>query len=429
MNLETIKKEFDDYVSFCEEAIISLGENKLLQGRIPEAKAYYSELLNAGLVSQNARDIDVIIAKRKELIRIKAEHTNRVTQNILRVADKIGVKVDLKNVLEVVARLHDIGRFEYATWNLSYVENYKKQEDRRKYFTYPSYRELLEPIAATNHSEAGFVLLTQKGKIKSLAANPEFLKVIGQAVLHHQDAKLVGEFSPEVNMLDDKLMRANLSDILKVGASFNEAERQVYAVLTQLIKDVDCIDILYQHLTGDYPILRPTATFNKNIRTKTGEVIERHSLEEFSARWGFTPHYVAEFNGLSLEGAEQSDVLQLPVYDKKSKKLFISPEKLVMPADLKEKFFNLERLDLQELNKRLDWNPIVGMWWRLLQFLGSISFTSNIEVLKESGILDEIYNLYPDEVKPNVHEAFDFAKIKLLENRGSDIYAINPFKK
>ena len=100
-----------------------------------------------------------------------------------------------------------------------------------------------------------------------------------------------------------------------------------------------------------------------------------------------------------------------------------------MPSDLKEKFFNLERIDLQEINKRLDYNPIVGMWWRLLQFLGNINFTSNLEVIKESGLLDQIYDEFPDEVKPNVKEAFDFAKEYLLTNRGNEIYAKNVFKK
>ena len=42
------------------------------------------------------------------------------------------------------------------------------------------------------------------------------------------------------------------------------------------------------------------------------------------------------------------------------------------------------------------------MWWRLLQFLGNINFTSNLEVIKENGLLDQIYNELPDEIKHNV---------------------------
>ena len=76
-----------------------------------------------------------------------------------------------------------------------------------------------------------------------------------------------------------------------------------------------------------------------------------------------------------------------------------------------------------------DFNPIMGMWWRLLQFLGQISFTSNLEVIKESELLDQILAMYPIEYRPNLEEAFSFAKTHLLEGRGTDIYAKNPFKK
>lgn len=428
MNLEKITEEFNEYVKFCQDAVESLRENPLLQKKIPGAASFREEMISKGL-SGDARDIDVIIAKKNELINIKINHTNRVVSDILKVASKIGINADLKKVLEVTARLHDIGRFEYATWNLMYGENYLNQKTKRKYFTNQKYSELLEPIKAKNHSEAGFELIMNKGKIKSLLAKYEFAKVISIAVLHHQDHILTGEFSKEVNKLDDKLMHANLNELLTCSTTFNEAEVQIYAVLTQLIKDVDCLDILYQHLTGEYPVIRPVTTFNKDIRNYDGVVVGKNPLFEFAADYGFTKEQVAEFNGLTVEEANEKDRLALPVYDLKTKKFLIDPSRLVMPADLKEKFFNLERIDLQEINKRLDYNPIVGMWWRLLQFLGNINFTSNLEVIKESGLLDQIYNEFPDEIKPNVKEAFDFAKEYLLTNRGNEIYAENVFKK
>ena len=428
MNLEKITEEFDNYVKFCRDAVESLSDNPCLQSRIPDAQAFRNEMISKGL-DNDSRDIDVIIAKRKELIDIKVNHTNRVVSDILKVAAKIGIKADLKKVLEVTARLHDIGRFEYATWNLMYGENYLNQKVKRKYFTNELYRELLEPLNVKNHSEAGFELIMHKGKIKSLLAKPEFAKIIGIAILHHQDHDLKGEFSPEINKLDDKLINANLNEILNCSNTFNEAEVQLYAVLTQLIKDVDCIDILYQHLTGEFPVIRPVTTFNKDIRDYNGNVIGTNPLFEFAADYGFTKEQVADFNGLTVEEAEKKDRLALPVYDLKTKKFLINPSKLVMPEDLKEKFFNLERIDLQEINKRLDYNPIVGMWWRLLQFLGNINFTSNLEVIKESGLLDQIYNEFPDEIKPNVKEAFDFAKEYLINNRGNEIYTTNIFKK
>ena len=422
MNLEAITKEFEEYVRFCQDAVASLGENPELQGVVPGVTSVMrNEMLGKGLILPNARDIDVLIAKRQELIDVKINHTKRVVDDVMRVAAKIGMKVDFRRILEVVARLHDIGRFEYATWNTAYGENYTDQESKRKHFG-GKFAELLEPLAVKNHSEAGFELLMHKGKIKSLLDKPRFAKVISMAVLHHQDSVLKGEFSPTVNSLDSKILNSNVNDLLLNASTFNEAEIQIYAVLTQLIKDVDCLDILYQHLTGEYPVIRPSANFNKNIRNREGVVIETRTLAEFAKEWGFTSEEVAKFNNLTVEEAEKKDSLSLPLYDYQNKKWLIDPAKLVMPVDLKEKFFNLERIDLQEINKRKDWNPVVGMWWRLLQFLGNISFTSNLEVVKENGLLDKIYEMYPEEVRPYVKEAFDFAKEKLLSGRGNDIY-------
>lgn len=427
MDTVTIQLEFYEYVRFCRDAIISLKKHPELQGTISGVtEGMRKELMAKGKISSNARDIDVLVAKRRDLIRAKIIHTERVVDDILNVAERIGMKVDFQKVLEVTARLHDIGRFEYATWNNTYGDDYNNQESRRKYFK-GKYAELLEPLAVKNHSEAGFELLMKKGKVKSLTSTPRFAKVIGMAVLHHQDAVLTGEFNPNVNSLDEKLLNSNLDDILKDTETFTEAEVQVYAVLTQLIKDVDCIDILYQRITGEYPVIRPSTYFNKNIRDREGRVIFRRTLKEFATGWGFTPEEVARFNNMTLKEAEEKDRLFLPLYDYENKRWLIDPSKLKMPADLKEKFFNLERIDLQEINKRADWNPIIVMWWTLLQFLGNISFTSNLEVIEENGLLDKIYEMYPEEAKPQVEAAFSFAKEKLLHGRGTEIYAKSPF--
>ncbi len=424
-----VELEFHDYVRFCRDAVASLGDNPELQGSIPGVTAgMRKELLAKGKIFSSARDVDVLMAKRQELIDVKVNHTERVVNDILSVASKIGLKVDFQRVLEIVARLHDIGRFEYATWNTAYGEQYGNQTEKRKYFR-GKYAELLEPLAVKNHSEAGFELLMKKGKIRSLIARPKFAKVIGTAILHHQDSVLKGEFSPEVNRIDDKLLHSNIEDLLRDVSTFNEAEVQVYAVLTQLIKDVDCLDILYQHLTGEFPVIRPSTNFIKNIKNRDGEVIEKRSLKEFAEMWGFTPEEVAKFNNMTVEEAETKDVLALPLYDYDKDEWIMDPSKLYMPEDLKKRFFNLERVDLQEINKRADWNPVVGMWWRLFQFLGNINFTSNLEVVKENDLLDRIYEEFPDEVKPAVKEAFDFAKEKLLNGRGTEIYARSPFKK
>lgn len=419
---EKIEQEFNQYVTWCREAINSLLNNEKLKNRsIHGAAPTKKELIAKGVISKNASDIEAIVAKRQELIDIKVNHTARVVADILKVSRNIGLNVNFQKIIEVVARLHDIGRFEYATWNDAYGENYRDQSKRIDYIE-SSYEELSQPLAVKNHSEAGFELLTKRGKIKSLNEFPRFAKVISRAILHHQDSVLVGILSPTVNRIDENILEKDVTSLLTDQETFNESEEQIYAILTQLIKDVDCIDILYQHLTGEFPVLRPVTSFNKALRTKDGkEVLEMISVEEFAKRWGFSVEEVLDFNGMTKEEAEQAIQLKLPTNK-------IDPALLVMPADLKERFFNLEQIDLQEINKRYDFNPIVGMWWRLLQFLGTLNFTANLRVIQENELLDKILNQFPLEYQPNVIEAFDFAKRYLLEGRGNEIYAENPFK-
>ena len=421
MENNRIENEFNNYVAWCREAIKSLTENpKLKNITMSGAPSIKKELIDRGLVSPNISDAEAIANKRQELIDIKVNHTSRVVEDILRVSQKIGLSVDFKKIVEVVARLHDIGRFEYAVWNDAYGEKYIDQSGRNIYEG-TEFAEFATPIEAKNHSEAGVHLL-KNGKIPTLNENPEIAKVVIEAVRHHQDAVMSGELNPNQNRIDERLISGDILSLLTASNGFNEAETQIYAVLTQLIKDVDCIDILYQHLTGEFPVLRPVTRFNKALRSRDGkEVLEMMPLEIFAKKWGFSVEEVLEFNGMTREQAEASLQLDLPTRK-------IDSTLLVMPDDLKEKFFNLERIDLQEINKRYDYNPIVGMWWRLLQFLGQLSFTSNLSVIKENELLDKIYQQYPPEYHANLSEAFEFAKRYLLEGRGNDIYAESPFK-
>ena len=417
--LNNLNDEFNSYVNYCRDAINSLVLEDSLKGSIPGAQPIKREL---NLL--NVSDIEAIRVKRQQLIDVKVNHSSRVVENILKVSKNIGLNADFTKVVRIVALLHDIGRFEYATWNDAYSESGYRNQIGRDFFKYSKrFQELSVPIPARNHSEAGHILLTQKGVLKTYNEKFGFAKVIAQAVLHHQDCKLIGEFNPKNNRIDEHILKCNINDALRDIEGFNEVETQIYAVLTQLIKDVDCIDILYQHLTGEYPVIRPTIFFNKALRNYNGtEIIENQSLEEFSKRWGVSIEDILNYNGLTYEQASKVTRLALAPS-------MVDPQLFKMPDDLKEKFFNLEQIDLQEINKRYDFNPIMGMWWRLLQFLGQISFTSNLEVIKESELLDQILAMYPIEYRPNLEEAFSFAKTHLLEGRGTDIYAKNPFKK
>ena len=55
---------------------------------------------------------------------------------------------------------------------------------------------------------------SQSKLVKSLPSK-KLSKLIATAVLHHQDGVLTGEFSPQVNRIDDRILNTRLEDLLK----------------------------------------------------------------------------------------------------------------------------------------------------------------------------------------------------------------------
>ena len=96
---------------------------------------------------------------------------------------------------------------------------------------------------------------------------------------------------------------------------------------------------------------------------------------------------------------------------------YVDLNKLVVPSDIKDSFFQNKDLDLKKLQNREDYSFIVGMWWRLNHFLNDINFVANLEILKENNTLEKIYNEFPLRYKFLVTEAFDFAKEEILDKK------------
>ena len=96
---------------------------------------------------------------------------------------------------------------------------------------------------------------------------------------------------------------------------------------------------------------------------------------------------------------------------------YVDLNKLIVPSDIKDSFFQNKDLDLKKLQNREDYSFIVGMWWRLNHFLNDINFVANLEILKENNTLEKIYNEFPLRYKFLVTEAFDFAKEEILDKK------------
>ena len=182
--------------------------------------------------------------------------------------------------------------------------------------------------------------------------------------------------------------------------SLTNEEFILISTLVQLIRDVDKIDILYQHLTGDYPVINPSIKCRVDGRT----------LDEICKKYNIDKKIVREYNNLISDDISNLTAINIP-------SSYVDLYTLIVPDDIKDSFFKNENIDLRELQKRDDYTFIIGMWWRLNHFLNDINFVANLEILKESNALDKIYSEFPLRYRFLVTEAFEFAKKEILDKK------------
>lgn len=372
INYDSVRNSFDKYVDECRNKIKEtfFDDNYLLKNRYIK-----EDLVSSGKIKDYVSVSDSIKYQRLSMIDIKINHTMRVVEDSLRIADKIGTPVDFNKLLKVAALLHDVGRFDQATWNNSFADSCYKD---------------IEGI--NNHAQAGYHILFVNDKIKDFDLNPKLYPAIGSVVYNHGNPILTGDLALRTNDFK-KLDINNLTGL----TNLNESEKIIVAALVQLVRDVDMLDILYQHLTGEFPVVRESISYK----------IENDSLIDIAKYWGIDPKDILDYNGINEENFKELDRVSIPVNK-------INPIKLSVPLDIQERFFRNEDIDLKEINSRRDWTFITGMWWRLNHFLNNISFTSNLQLIEEKNLLEQIYNTYPDNLKPLVKDAFEYACDKLI---------------
>ena len=329
------------------------------------------------------------------MINLKLDHTTRVIKDATRIAEKLEINVDFTKILRVAALLHDIGRFPQATCSNDFIDGNCQlfNEAEIKY----------------SHATYGKRILTNSGEI-SVFSIPKIIEpLILTAVENHQVHVLTGDLALRFDNLDQLKINTESGSVLTGSENLNEAEKIIVAAILQIIKDVDGIDILYQHLTGEFPVVRPYIVYD----------VCGDSINSIAEHFGISVDEILSYSGRTASELEGKSTINVPSEN-------IAPERLVVPEDIQNMFFNNEKMNLSVLQARRDWTFITGMWWRLNAFVGGINFVSNLEIIKEVELLDRVYNQYPDKYKPLVVDAFEYAKKmlldKVIEERKGKIY-------
>ena len=372
LNYDMTLSSFNKYIDKCKKRIM---ETFFSEEELNSSYYVKSDLLKKGNISPNISVSDAIKKRRNDMIDTKVNHTMRVVESVIRMSQKMELNVDFEKVLKVSALLHDIGRFEQAIYNNNYIDTQCKM------------------FNGSNHAEYGYQMLYVNNNFDRFLVPDKYKFVISQPVRYHQIPVLKGDLAILFKRKED----LDVSKYVTGSEILNEQEKVIVAVLVQMVKDVDMLDILYQHLTGDYPVVV------KSIRYK----VCGDSLDTVSKHFGVSPKEIMEYNGLSNDDIREMEYINIPT-------MSVEVKSLIVPMDIQERFFNNEDIDLKEIQIRRDWSFITGMWWRLNHFLNNINFVSNLELVEENELLEKIYELYPDKLKPLVAPAFEFAKDELV---------------
>ena len=371
-SLYEINKElFNKYILKCKDKIEKLNfNNKELQ----EGFAIYQDLLNKGLITGDIKVGDVIKDHRLNMAKVKENHTYRVVNDTETICNKIEVNNDFTEVAKLASLFHDIARFPQAITSNTF------HDKECKLFN------------GLSHAEYGYKMLYIDKMLNDYQVPKEYHYALALAVLNHQKNN-----SSDIHFNNVKELDVNS---LKGQEQLSKQEFIIISTLTQLVRDVDKIDILYQHITGEFPVVRPFIKYEINGKT----------LDEICSKYNIDKEILKNYNNLENDNLENRKYINIPSD-------YVDLNKLVVPNDIKDSFFQNKDLDLKKLQNREDYSFIVGMWWRLNHFLNDINFVANLEILKENNTLEKIYNEFPLRYKFLVTEAFDFAKEEILDKK------------
>src|SRR5574344_848602 len=201
-----------------------------------------------------------------DMIDIKLDHTMRVVTDVSKMADKMGMNIDFTKVVKTSALLHDIARFNQAVWSNDFNDRNCRQ------------------FNGMAHADFGYHILYVNQKIKDFKIPENYHFSILQAVKYHQIPNVTGDLAlrfKDVKELD-------VQKYLTGSSKLNESEKIIVATLVQMVKDVDMLDILYQNMTGKFPVVKDSITYD----------VEKDSLSDISKYWGISEEEIIKFNGL-----------------------------------------------------------------------------------------------------------------------------------
>ena len=131
----------------------------------------------------------------QENIELKEDHTGRVCKEILRIGERLGLTEEELNLAELIALLHDVGRFE-------------------QYARYRTFKD----SKSENHAELGVKIIEEKEILKRL--NDDVQDTIVKSIRYHNHPTLPADERESLLFYSKLLRDADKLDIWKVVTDY-----------------------------------------------------------------------------------------------------------------------------------------------------------------------------------------------------------------
>jgi len=370
MEYNVVEEKFKLYIEKCRQIL----KDKLLNRKnIYKMKEDKEE--NIDLNTYNSRI---------NMINIKIDHTMRMIEKVIRTNELLNLKFDFQLVIKVAVLYHDIGRFRQATWSDSFSDD----EYANKNFPF------------INHGYDGYDIFLNE----DFAVDEQYIPIIGESIKHHVNIETAEHLHYRY---DTDVAKININDIVTGKLNLTEAECHAASLITQLVSDIDKIDILYQYLTPNCDFIRDYLVDKSN-----------DTLDNIAKKWGIDKKEIIEYNQID-EPIYKPKAIRIPIQN-------VEISKLEIPDYMKEMFYNNTWPELNDLKKDPNWNFITVLWWRLSHFLNNINFNSILITAEEMNLIESIEKTIPEKLKPVFKEAFEYTEEvlirKTIKNNQDGIY-------
>lgn len=167
----------------------------------------------------------------EEKIRLKVEHTYRVSGLCQKIAESINLSKEDVDLAWLIGLLHDIGRFEQL----------------RRYGTF------IDEVSM-NHGAYGAKLLFDEGRIREYVKDSKEDKLIWEAVNSHNAYRIPEDLDRRTGMFCHIIRDADKIDILKVNVDFPLEE--IYNVTSGELKNAQITEAVMQCLREEKAVLK-----------------------------------------------------------------------------------------------------------------------------------------------------------------------------